>query len=126
LTCVEGAAARIVITLRPDSVLTFGRNKSNSVVLADKQASRWHAEIAYEEGRWLVRDYGTLSGTRRNGQRLTLPAPLVNGDQVEIGEHRFVFSEGAASKGFPGRPAPELDEQTGGVSEGGPPPPVCS
>ncbi|HEX5271947.1 MAG TPA: sigma 54-interacting transcriptional regulator [Gemmataceae bacterium] len=80
----EGSPA--LCTLSPDRVVTLGRNRSNSVVLQDKHASRWHAEVAHEEGRWILRDCGTLNGTRRNGQRIPRPTPLMHGDEIGIGD----------------------------------------
>src|SRR6516162_9820386 len=86
LSTEAGEATPALCQLSPDRVATLGRNRSNSVVLADKHASRWHAEIVYEEGRWLIRDCGTLNGTRRNGERLQRPTPLMHGDEIGIGD----------------------------------------
>ena len=65
LTIEAGEGTPNHCNLAPDRVVTLGRNRSNSVVLSDKHASRWHAEVVYEDGRWLLRDCGTLNGTRR-------------------------------------------------------------
>jgi DNA-binding NtrC family response regulator len=91
LTIEAGEGTPSLCTLSPDRVVTLGRNRSNGVVLADKHASRWHAEIVYEEGRWLIRDCGTLNGTRRNGERLQRPTPLLHGDEIAIGDTRLRF-----------------------------------
>jgi Nif-specific regulatory protein len=74
-----------------DRVITLGRNRSNTIVLADKHASRWHAELVYEAGHWLLRDCGTLNGTRRNGDRLQRPTLLMHGDEIGIGDTRLRF-----------------------------------
>jgi Nif-specific regulatory protein len=96
LSTEAGEATPSLCNLSPDRVATLGRNRSNSVVLADKHASRWHAEIVYEEGRWLLRDCGTLNGTRRNGERLQRPTPLTHGDEIGIGDTvlRFLLEGG--------------------------------
>jgi Nif-specific regulatory protein len=86
LSTEAGEATPALCQLSPDRVVTLGRNRSNSVVLLDKHASRWHAEIVYEDGRWLLRDCGTLNGTRRNGERLQRPTPLMHGDEIRIGD----------------------------------------
>jgi Nif-specific regulatory protein len=86
LSIEAGEGTPTLCDLFPDRVVTLGRNRSNSVVLQDKHASRWHAEIVYEEGRWLIRDCGTLNGTRRNGERLQRPTPLMHGDEIGIGD----------------------------------------
>ncbi len=80
-----------VCRLAPDRVCTLGRNRSNSIILADKHASRWHAEVVHEDGRWLLRDCGTLNGTRRNGERLQRPTPLMHGDEIGIGDTLLRF-----------------------------------
>jgi Nif-specific regulatory protein len=72
--------------LTPDRVVTLGRNRNNTIVLHDKHASRWHAEIYFEAGRWLLRDCGTLNGTRCNGTRLLQPVGLAHGDEIRIGD----------------------------------------
>jgi Nif-specific regulatory protein len=86
LSIEAGEATPPLCHLSPDRVVTLGRNRSNTVVLLDKHASRWHAEIVHEDGRWLLRDCGTLNGTRRNGERLQRPTPLMHGDEVRIGD----------------------------------------
>jgi two-component system response regulator HydG len=86
LSIEAGEGTPALCNLTPDRVVTLGRNRSNSVVLQDKHASRWHADVVHEEGRWLLRDCGTLNGTRRNGQRITRPTPLMNGDEIGIGD----------------------------------------
>jgi len=91
LTLEAGDASPTLSILFPDRVVTLGRNRNNSVVLQDRHASRWHAEIVHEEGRWLLRDCGTLNGTKRNGERLQRPTPLLHGDAVAIGDTVFRF-----------------------------------
>jgi Nif-specific regulatory protein len=91
LSIEAGEGTPAICSLAPDRVATIGRNRSNSVVLQDKHASRWHAEIVYEEGRWLIRDCGTLNGTRRNGDRLQRPTPLMHGDEIGIGDTSLRF-----------------------------------
>jgi predicted component of type VI protein secretion system len=86
LSIEVGEANPMLCTLSVDRVVTLGRNRGNSVVLQDKHASRWHAEIVYEDGHWVLRDCGTLNGTRRNGERLQRALPLLHGDEIGIGD----------------------------------------
>ena len=103
LTIEAGEGTPNHCNLAPDRVVTLGRNRSNSVVLSDKHASRWHAEVVYEDGRWLLRDCGTLNGTRRNGERLQRPTPLLHGDEIGIGDTllRFLLEGGPADAASP-------------------------
>ena len=65
--------------------VTLGRSRDNTVVLRDELASRLHAKIYFEDGRWHVRDFG-LNGTRVDGQRITGSVALGDGQRVKIGE----------------------------------------
>jgi two-component system, NtrC family, response regulator HydG len=86
LSIEAGEATPALCNIAPDRVATLGRNRSNTVILQDKHASRWHAKVYHEDGRWLLHDCGTLNGTRRNGQRLQRPTPLMHGDEIGIGD----------------------------------------
>src|SRR5262249_48724819 len=78
--------------LQPDQVTSLGRNRNNTVVLVDKHASRWHAEIVLEEGRWVLRDRDTMNGTRVNSKLVREPVELTNGDEIRIGDTRLRFA----------------------------------
>src|SRR5437660_9789418 len=66
LVIEAGEAQPNVCTLQPDQVASLGRNEKNTIVLQDRHASRWHAEILPEDGRWVLRDRETLNGTLHN------------------------------------------------------------
>lgn len=53
--------------------------------------SQVHAEITRHGRKIYIRDAGSRSGTRVNGQLITVPHPLVDGDQVQIEDHLIVF-----------------------------------
>jgi len=53
--------------------------------------SQVHAEITRHGRRIYIRDAGSRSGTRVNSQLITVPHPLVDGDQVQIENHLIVF-----------------------------------
>jgi DNA-binding NtrC family response regulator len=87
--------------LSPDRAATLGRSRDNSIVLRDEHASRLHAKIAFEGGRWLLRDYG-LNGTRHNGQRIEGEVELEDGHEIRIGDTRMQFHLEAAPAARPG------------------------
>lgn len=70
--------------------VTLGRSRDNTIVLRDELASRLHAKIYFEDGRWHVRDFG-LNGTRVDGTRVNGSAPLADGQRVKIGEVALKF-----------------------------------
>jgi DNA-binding response OmpR family regulator len=65
-------------------VMSLGRAEDNDVVADDRWVSRYHAQIRREEGRYLVVDLGSKNGTTVNGRRITGPAVLADGDQVQV------------------------------------------
>ena len=64
---------------------TLGRSRDNTIVLRDEMASRTHAKIYFEDGRWHIRDCG-LNGTRVDGHRVNGATELDDGQRVKIGE----------------------------------------
>jgi pSer/pThr/pTyr-binding forkhead associated (FHA) protein len=70
--------------------LRIGRGASNTVSLADREVSRRHALICFEQGRWLLQDQASADGTFVNGQRVRATA-LKHGDRIRIGPAEFEF-----------------------------------
>ena len=68
---------------------TLGRGKENIIQVLDRKASRRHALIRFEEGRFIIEDLGSSGGTRVNGE-LVSTATLQNNDTITIGETTFV------------------------------------
>ncbi len=67
--------------------VSLGRKPDNTIVLSadDLKASRHHANIFYENGRYMLQDMGSVNGTFVNNQRLTGPHALADGDVIGIG-----------------------------------------
>ncbi|MGZ3637283.1 MAG: FhaA domain-containing protein [Ktedonobacterales bacterium] len=72
-------------------VLHLGRHLSNDVVINDKRVSRYHAEIRFEHGQFVLYDLGSTNGVGINGVMTHQPVPLKNNDMVSVGSHEFVF-----------------------------------
>jgi Nif-specific regulatory protein len=94
--------------------VTLGRSRDNTIVLRDELASRLHAKIYFEDGRWHVRDFG-LNGTRVDGQRVNGSVALGDGQRVKIGEVvlRFVLEPKTPPK--PVKDAPPTMPMKGAV-----------
>ncbi len=71
--------------------VVLGRTPENDVVVPDEGASRKHAKISQEGEAFRVEDMGSSNGTRVNGQPLTRPLTLRDGDLVQIGDVKFKF-----------------------------------
>ena len=52
-----------------------------------------HAQITFENDKFVLTDLGSTNGTKVNGLRLTanVPCPLSEGDEVTIGQTTFIF-----------------------------------
>lgn len=79
--------------------LMVGRQGSCDVRLDSPRVSRRHCCLAEESGEVMVRDLGSLNGTRING-RPTVAGTLRPGDELEIAHLRFrlVRSSGVAER----------------------------
>ncbi len=84
--CVEnGEGSPSTYDLAPGQPATLGRSRDSSVVIKDDLASRLHAKVYFEDGRWVVRDFG-LNGTKVNGSKVTGAAELNDGSVIQIGD----------------------------------------
>jgi hypothetical protein len=71
-------------------VLHIGRHRTNDIVIKEERVSRFHAEIRFERGQFVLYDLGSLNGVVVNGT-LTRQAILRPGDIIGIGSYSFVF-----------------------------------
>jgi pSer/pThr/pTyr-binding forkhead associated (FHA) protein len=106
----------VAFPLKPRQTCTLGRAPTNRVVLRDDQCSRQHAEVAYVNGRWHVRDLST-NGTRVNGEALDGgERELAVGDDLHLGRTHLVFVENRNQ--LPDLPPPP-DAAEGDDADGG-------
>jgi hypothetical protein len=68
--------------------LVVGRSSSCQIVLGDDTVSRRHAELRFDDGRWMLRDLGSSNGTYVNG-RLVTEAEVRAGDVIHLGGCRL-------------------------------------
>ena len=90
----------------------IGRHAGNDLILRDSRASRNHARIVFEKGRYVAEDAGSSHGVWVNGLRVER-RPLAEGDAIEFGfpdSYRLVFVAGtgelaqALEQTLPGAP----------------------
>src|SRR5205823_6938457 len=91
LTVEAGECLPTTVDLLPGQPVTLGRSRDNTVVVRDELASRLHAKIYFEEGRWHLRDFG-LNGTRVEGVRVNGAVELSDGKQIKIGDAVIRFN----------------------------------
>jgi serine phosphatase RsbU (regulator of sigma subunit) len=76
---------------------TLGRSSQNDVAIPDASLSRHHARISLKDGIPYLEDLGSLNGTSINGERITLPHPLREEDEILLGQ--VPVRLGSASRG---------------------------
>ena len=87
-------AGREIILQRPE--VTVGRAEGCDIGLfGDARVEKIHARIIQRDGRYILEDTGSPHGTYVNGQRITGPTPLNNGDLIRMGRNILRFSERA-------------------------------
>jgi DNA-binding winged helix-turn-helix (wHTH) protein len=76
--------------------LVLGRDHSCDVVIADRQVSRYHARITPTAEGIILEDMGSKNGTHRNGEALSSPTVLQDGDAIQVSlaqEFTFLTSD---------------------------------
>ena len=70
--------------------VTLGRGDVE-IKLGDPFASSRHAKITRQGRVVVVEDLGSTNGTYLNGEPLTGPQPLHDGDHIQIGDSQFTY-----------------------------------
>ncbi len=75
-----------------DRPLVIGREPSCDIVITDRRVSRFHARVSPSPGGAMLEDLGSKNGTHRNGNRISSPVILKDGDTVQIAlAQQFLF-----------------------------------
>ncbi len=90
--------------------LVLGRESTCDVVIADRQVSRFHARLTPTSEGVILEDLGSKNGTHHNGNPLSSPVMLQDGDLVQVSfVQEFMFFTSDATmpltegSGKPGR-----------------------
>jgi len=99
-----------------DQRVDIGRDKGNSIVVADQKVSRHHATLTPIDDTFILTDKGSANGTYLNGVLISQSIRLKDQDRVSIGDATFLFSTtlpetdavidqpGSASASIPAQP----------------------
>jgi pSer/pThr/pTyr-binding forkhead associated (FHA) protein len=67
--------------------ITIGRQDGNTIRLTERNVSRRHARLVKENGSLVIEDLGSYNGVRVNGEKISSPTAIKEGDLVEIGDY---------------------------------------
>lgn len=77
---------------------SIGRALDSDIVVDDRLGSRRHACVYREHGQYVISDCGSRNGTFLNGQRISEPHVLRDGDELQIGlEFKAVYVDPEAT-----------------------------
>ena len=91
LQVARGAQQGAVFVLPPGAT-SVGRDPGSTLRLDDTSVSGRHAELRYSDGRVVLHDRGSFTGTYVN-RRVVREAVLTDGDEIWIGKFRFHFRQ---------------------------------
>ena len=93
LIVVDGAESDlrpgVAFPLQP--LTTVGRRADSTMSINEPFVSAEHAELAYDNGRWWLRDLGSTNGTFLNGEPVTVATGIRPGDIVQFGRIKLQF-----------------------------------
>jgi pSer/pThr/pTyr-binding forkhead associated (FHA) protein len=95
LRIASGDGIEQAVELR-DHKVRIGRGRDNDIVLPDPQkgVSRVHAELRFENGRYVILDLQSQNGTWVNGRRVER-AEVPVGAEIALGEYRLTLQNDA-------------------------------
>jgi pSer/pThr/pTyr-binding forkhead associated (FHA) protein len=71
-------------------VIRLGRQMENDIVFHEEFVSRFHAEIRFEDGKYILQDNESTSGTFVNGRKIDR-CVLNSGDLISIATIQMMF-----------------------------------
>ncbi len=69
----------------------LGRESDNDIIISDPKVSRYHCQVTFEDGKWVLTDLGSANGTLHNGMPVTVPQTLTHGSQITLGDTVLAF-----------------------------------
>jgi pSer/pThr/pTyr-binding forkhead associated (FHA) protein len=72
----------------------IGRDEAAPLQIEDEKVSRRHVQIRFEpaDGRYRAFDMKSTNGTLYNGRQVTTEVVLSEGDEIQIGDTRMLFT----------------------------------
>jgi hypothetical protein len=93
----RGGEAGLTWPLERQTV-TIGRGNDCDIVLDDRQVSRVHARIIWNDNHYELEDLGSKNGTHLNGREVVRAQPLRDGDEIQIAlGYKLAFVDAGAT-----------------------------
>ncbi|MGN1419773.1 MAG: FHA domain-containing protein [Acutalibacteraceae bacterium] len=73
-------------------LVSIGRSRTNDIKLLSPTVSRHHADLVLYEDGWAIVDANSSSGTFLNGNRISQPQLLFDGDVIAISDERLFYT----------------------------------
>ena len=84
--------ARVGQVTQLGEVTDLGRAGSNDIVIDDERVSEQHTRVRVDdEGQFVVWDLASSNGTFVNGEKITAATPIVENDEVGLGQTVLVL-----------------------------------
>lgn len=74
------------------NLVSIGRNRNCDINLTAPNCSRKHANLVLYDDGWAIEDAGSSVGTFLNGNRVTEPQLLFDGDIIALGDERLYYT----------------------------------
>jgi adenylate cyclase len=103
---ITNSEGRFERTLKPHN--TLGRHPDNTIQVLDRIVSKEHCHVDDRDGRWVLKDLGSLNGTWVGGERVS-ERELKHGDQIVMGSTTIEFE----NENELGRPSSVSGHQAG-------------
>lgn len=81
-------------------VIIMGREQGCDFRLDDQAVSSQHARLSFRQQQWWLEDMASTNGTFLNGEEVTAPVVITDGDEVRLG-HKGVRIEIGQNKHTP-------------------------
>lgn len=86
------------IPLPAGGSMILGRSRVCDWVLRDPTVSRRHARLCHSNGKWWLRDLGSINGTFLNGWRVLSDVEVRPGDRLSLGQVDYRLTQVARSQ----------------------------
>ncbi|HEX8733529.1 MAG TPA: FhaA domain-containing protein [Ktedonobacterales bacterium] len=89
LTLLEPSRGQPMLLNRPE--IHIGRHNTNDIIINERRVSRFHAEVRFDRGQFMLRDLSSVNGVLLNGAPIRRDVALQDRDIVGICGYKFIF-----------------------------------